>query len=315
MSITTRNHTANDLPQLTAFIARYLAAIPDAKLIYPAVYTYHPALEKGQNVFTAWDENEILVGLAPAFPVPATDAEAASEPHHIWTIVVADPARSDGDVIRETLLERVLNRARVLAERFPTPRRVRLASDLIVSQKADIDFLLGQGFSHYASMYVMIRDLTAPLLDLPLPPGVTIRHWKMETEVEQDQYLAAFNRCFPSNSKDKATLQFFMRSPLWGVGTAVSAFDADNALIASVLSYWDPDEKIGITDDVFVLPEWRGRGLARYLVNAGLVYQRDHGLERARLEVHANNPPAVAVYQATGYTSVNEEWLLGLYIR
>jgi len=315
LSIIIRNHTTNDLPHLAAFITRYLAAIPDAKLIYPAVYTYHPALEGGKNVFTAWDENEILVGFAPAFPVPATDAEAANEPHHIWTIVVADPARGDGDAIRGALLARVLERARVLTERFPAPRRVRLASDLIVSQKADIDFLLGQGFTHYASMYVMTRDLNAPLLDVSLPPGITVRHWKMETEAEQDQYLAAFNRCFPSNSKDRATLQFFMRSPLWGVGTAITAFDTDNALIASVLSYWDPDEKIGITDDVFVLPEWRGRGLARYLVNAGLAYQHTHGLEYARLEVHANNPPAIAVYKATGYTIVNEEWLLGLYIR
>lgn len=315
MTITIRNHTVNDLPQLTELITRYLDATPDAKRLYPAVYTYHPALEKGKNVFTAWDENEILVGFAPAFPVPATDAEAASEPHHIWTIAVADPARGDGDAIRAALLACVLERARVLAERFPAPRRVRLASDLIVSQKADIDFLLGQGFSHYASVYVMTRDLTAPLLAIPLPQGIGIRRWRMETESEQDQYLAAFNRCFPSNSKDRATLQFFMRSPLWGVGTAISAFDANGNLVASVLSYWDPDERIGITDDVFVLPEWRGRGLARYLVNAGLAYQRDHGLECARLEVHASNPPAVAVYKATGYTILNEEWLLGLFIR
>lgn len=314
MPITIRNHTAEDLSHLGAFIRRYLAVIPDAKLIAPEVYTYHPAAEEGANVFSAW-EGDNLVGFAPAFPVPATDAEAASEPHHIWTIVVADPARSDGNVIQETLLKCVLNRARVLAERFPTPRRVRLAADLIVSQKADIDFLLANGFVHYESMYVMERDLTAPLLDLSLPQGLTVQQWKMATEAEQDAYLAAFNRCFPGNPKDRAALQFFMQSPLWQVGTAIAAFDAGGALIASVLAYWDPEDRTGVTDDVFVLPEWRGCGIARYLVNAGLAYQQVHGLERARLEVRANNPPAVSVYQATGHRIVNEEWLLGLYIR
>jgi GNAT superfamily N-acetyltransferase len=314
MSITIRNHTANDLPQLSAFINRYLAVIPDAKLVVPEVYTYHPAAEKGQNVFSAWDEND-FVGFAPAFPAPATEAEAASEPHHIWSIVVADPTRADGDAIREALLARVLDRACVLAERFPAPRRVRLACDLIVSQKADIDFLLGNGFAHYESMYVMDRDLTAPLLDLSLPQDIAVRQWKMETETEQDAYLAAFNRCFPGNPKDRAALQFFMQSPMWQVGTAISAFDGDGALVASVLSYWDPDDRIGVTDDVFVLLEWRGRGIAKYLVNAGLAYQRAHGLERACLEVRASNPPAVSVYKATGHTIVNEEWLLGLYIR
>ncbi len=53
MPITIRNHTTNDLPDLAAFITRYLAAIPDAKLIAPEVYTHHPSAEEGQNVFTA----------------------------------------------------------------------------------------------------------------------------------------------------------------------------------------------------------------------------------------------------------------------
>lgn len=315
MAITIRNHTASDLPQLAAFISRYLAVMPDAKLISPEYYTYYPAMEEGQNVFSAWDETDTLLGFAPVVPVPAIDAETPSEPHHIWTIVVADPAYAGADAIREALLARVLDRARVLAERFPHPRRVRLACDYIVSQKPDIGFLLGKGFARYESMYVMDRDLTAPLFDLSLPQGVAVRQWKMETEAEQDQYLAAFNRCFPSNPKDRPALQFFMQSPMWRVGMAISAFDGDGALVASVLSYWDPDDKIGITDDVFVLPEWRGRGLARYLVNAGLAYQREHGLEHARLEVLASNPPALHVYQATGHMIVNEEWLLGKYIR
>ena len=315
MTITIRNHTANDLPQLAAFITRYLAVIPDAKLISPEYYTYHPTLEGGQNVFSAWDEADNFVGFAPVVPAPATDAEAASEPHHIWTIVVADPTHADGDAIRETLLARVQERTQTLLERFPVTRRVRLASDLIVNQKAAIDFLLNNGFAHYESMFVMVRDLTAPLLNIPLPPGVAIRRWKMETEVEQDQYLAAFNRCFPGNPKDRAGLQFFMQSPMWRVGTAISAFDADGALVASVLSYWDPDDRIGITDDVFVLPEWRGCGLAKYLVNAGLAYQCEHDLEYARLEVLASNPHALHVYKATGHVIVNEEWLLGRYIR
>ncbi len=315
MPITIRHHTASDLPHLAAFITRYRTVIPDAKLISPEFYTYSPALEGGQNVFSAWDEAGALVGFAPVVPAPATDDEAATEPHHIWTIVVADPARTDGDAIRAALLARALERAQALLARFPPPRRVRLASDLMISQKADIDFLLANGFAHFESMYVMARDLTAPLLDLPLPSGVTVRRWKMESEAEQDAYLVAFNRCFPGNPKDRAALQFFMQSPMWQVGTALSAFDAEGTLVASVLSYWNPDDKIGVTDDVFVLPEWRGRGLARYLVNAGLAYLREHGLERAALEVRASNPPALRVYEATGHVRVNEEWLLGRYMK
>ena len=185
----------------------------------------------------------------------------------------------------------------------------------MVSQKPDIDFLLNNGFELYEKQYVMRRDLTDPLLELALPENVTVRRWRMETQAEQDAYIAAFNRCFPTHPKSREDMQFFMQSPGWSVGTAIAAFDTDDNLIASVLSYWNPETRHGITDDVFVLPEWRGRGLAKYLVNAGLAYQREHGLPQAILEVLASNPPALSVYRATGHTIINEEVLLGRYIR
>lgn len=79
-------------------------------------------------------------------------------------------------------------------------------------------------------------------------------------------------------------------------------------------SYWDPDNRIGISDDVFVVPEWRGRGLAKFLVNAALDYLRRQGITQARLEVLIENAPAMRIYQATGHEIVNEETILGLDI-
>ena len=186
---------------------------------------------------------------------------------------------------------------------------------MMISQRPDIDFLLNNGFALYQRQYVMQRDLTAPLLELPSPENVTIRRWRMETQADQAAYIAAFNRCFPAHPKSREDLQYFMQSPGWSVGTAIAAFDAYDNLVASVLSYWDPATRNGVTDDVFVLPEWRGRGLAKYLVNAGLAYQREHGIVQATLEVLAGNPPALRVYRANGYIIVNEEVLLGRYIR
>lgn len=313
---TTHNYTANDLPLLAEFFSRYQAAFPDAKLAPPELYTYHPAAENGANVFCVMDDAGTLRGFTSVFPAPCDADMPFTEPHHLWTIILADPGL-DADTaaqIRAALLEQVHARAQTLAANFPAGHAVRLASDLMASQQPEIDFLLGQGFELYERVHVMRRDLTEPLLDLPQPAGVTIRRWKMTTEAEQDDYLAAYNRCLPANAKDRAALQFFMQSPMWAEGTAIAAFEAEGKLVASVLATPHESRQFGMTDDVFVLPEWRGRGLAKYLVNAGLAYLRELGLAQAILEVRAANAPAVHVYQTTGHHIINEEVLLGKWL-
>jgi len=314
--MTTRNYTVNDLPLLAEFFSRYQAAIPDAKLAPPELYTYHPGADNGANVFCAMDDSGTMCGFAPVFPAPCDDATPLTEPHHLWTVILADPGlEADAATqIRAALLERVVARARTLADGFPPGHAVRLASDLMASQRPEIDFLLGQGFELYETVHIMRCDLTEPLLDSPQPTGVTIRRWRMETESEQDAYLAAYNRCLPANAKDRAALQFFMQSSGWAKGTAIAAFDAAGNLVASILASPHEEGGFGMTDDVFVLPEWRGRGLAKYLVNAGLAYLREIGLSQAILEVLANNAPAVHVYQATGHKIINQEVLLGKWL-
>ncbi len=81
-----------------------------------------------------------------------------------------------------------------------------------------------------------------------------------------------------------------------------------------MLAYPNEANTWGVTDDVFVLPEWRGRGLAKYLVNEGLRYLQEIGLEQSVLEVLVSNAPALHVYQVTGHTIINEEVFLGLYL-
>lgn len=309
-----KNYTAAELEKLRDFRERYLAMFPDAKLNAAEFYTYHPAMEEGKNVFCVL-AGETLLGFAPLFAAPLDEDDDSDNPHNIWTIVIADPNCDDADAVREALLTATLARAEELQQGFPAGHKVRLGMDMMVSQKPDIDFALHNGFACFEKLYIMQRDLTAPLQDFPVPEGVTLRQWKMETEAEQEAYIAAFNRCFPAHPKSREDLQYFLQSPGWSVGTTISAFDAGENLIASVLSYWDPETRHGITDDVFVLPEWRGRGLAKAVVSVGLTYQCEHGVAQAALEVLANNPPALNVYQANGYTIVNEEVLVGRYIR
>ena len=312
---TIQNHNPGQLDKLSVFIESYLKTYPDAKLQSVGLYTYHPGVENGQNVFLALDPQGQVCGFAPLFAAPVTEECAPGDPHHIWMILLADPEAGDGQVIRELLLEKVMERARSIAAGFPSFCCTRLASDMMASQRADIAFLEQRGFEHYDGMYVMQRATADPVPDLTLPAELSLRFWKIASEAERQQYLRAFNKAFPENPKSLETLKFLLDSPMWQArGTAVAAFDLQGELVASILVYPGENKSYGITDDVFVLPAWRGRGIAKALIARGLEFLHDHGIAQVILEVKQHNLPAVSVYQAMGYQIVNQEVFLGCFL-
>jgi GNAT superfamily N-acetyltransferase len=311
---TIQNHAPDQLDNLAAFIERYLNAYPDAKLSPAGLYTFHPGVENGQNVFLALDMEGQVRGFAPLFPAPVGADSQPGDPHHIWTILLADPGCVGGLTMCELLLEKVMARASLIAASFPAFRPTRLASDLMASQQAEITFLERHGFTHYDGMYVMQRQTSDPAPDLPFPTELTMRLWKIETEAEQQKYLRAFNQAFPGNPKSLDSLKFLLDSPMWQSGTAVAAFDPQDELVASILVYPDESRSHGITDDVFVLPAWRGRGIAKALIARGLLYLREQKIAQVILEVMQRNQPAVSVYQTSGYRIVNQEVFLGRFL-
>jgi ribosomal protein S18 acetylase RimI-like enzyme len=308
-----RNYQASEIENLARFFERYRGAFPDAKLAPPEYYTYHPTLAGGQNVFCALDHQEHIVGFAPVFPAPATEESEPEEPHHVWTIVLADPGAPDAGQARTLLLERVIQRAKAIKASF-TPRRVKLAADMAASQRPDIEHLLENGFERYEGMHVMSRKTQDPIPNVSIPQEITVRRSKMATEEEQKVYIRAYNSCFFELPKTLEALRFSLNSPAWAAGTAVAAFDPQGQLAGSVLAYPGEEAGWGVVDDVFVLPEWRRRGIAKRLVGEGIRYLREQGLEEVRLDVVQTNEPAISLYRSMGYVTINEEVMLGLYM-
>ncbi len=304
-NITIQPFTDSHIPAVVDLQSAYAKVYPEAQVIPGEVYL-SPAFEC--NVFCAVDESGKLLGYAPLYPVLMRDA--SSLPHTLWTEIKAHPACDAPTEIKDQLWKRILIRAREVTDEF-RGHPVHLTFQYFPSETASIAYVTSKGCRHTESVFTMRRDLSQ---EIPFPQAVediTIRPWRMESEAEQRMYVQARNECFPEAPVELAEWQYFMQSPQWSVGITFAAFDR-NELVGNVAVFWDEAEnqqtgqRIGFTEYIFVRPRWRGRNIARSLVNAGLVHLKEHGLTEAHLEVRAGNEGALRVYVDLGFEILRE---------
>ena len=305
-----QNYNRRDLPKLVEFHKNYLKKYPDAKLNDPEFYTYHPAFEDGENLFCVLNSARQMVGFAPLFPVVTIDDNSVIGPHDIWTVILAKPDLETADDIRGLLLRGVIEKVKKLKAVYGLSK-VRLAADMMVSQEADIEYLVLKGFKPFEQVYVMGRQTIQLIPVISVPMEITLRPLKIVSEEEQMTYREVFNTCFPENPKTEEALRFFLESPLWQTGAVIGAYSPSDELVGSILVYLDEQRGCGVTDDVMVLPDWRGKNIAKRLIGEGLRYFQAKGIYEVRLEVKASNVPAVSVYRSMGYRIINRESLLG----
>jgi ribosomal protein S18 acetylase RimI-like enzyme len=306
-----RNFQPDDAPQIVALQARYTQIHPGVPIIPGAVYM-SPAFDQGRNIFCACAPDGQLLAYAPLFANLAAP-EANDVPHTLWLEIKVDPGIESPNAIKDALLDRILLRTREILRGAPE-HIARLVFQYLPQEQESIAYVQSRGWVHVESVFQMGRDLAEPIPAVPVPQGVCIAHWRLETDAEQRQYVEARNQVFPEAPTALADWQYFMASPLWAVGTTVTAFDGEK-VVGSVAVFWDEVEnrkigqRTGFTEHIFVLPEWRKRGIARYLVREGLVYLKEHGMQAARLEVRARNDSALGLYRSLGYR-VEQESLL-----
>jgi ribosomal protein S18 acetylase RimI-like enzyme len=309
-----RTFSASDIKPVVTLQQSYTQLYPEAPVIPGEVYL-SPGFHGGQDVICAFSSSGELSGYAPVYAKLASGGP--EQPHILWTEIKTDPDLSSASALKECLFQYVLNRARELIQEDPG-HKTQLTFQYYPSEIPSIQFVLSKGCTYTESIFRMCRERTEGSLPsipgTPLPAGVAIRSWRMETEAEQQAYVQAHNEALPEAAFSLADWQYFLGSPQWSIGTTLTAFGGER-IVGSVALYWDEAEnqargqKLGYTENVFVQSAWRGHGIARHLLVQGLVYLYEHGLETACLEVRAQNQAALNIYQQLGYRVVQESRL------
>ncbi|MEI5909244.1 GNAT family N-acetyltransferase [Bacillus spongiae] len=198
--------------------------------------------------------------------------------------------------IREELMNCLITRANEIKNQFPE-RNIRVCHNISTDKISDIDYYLSKGFMSKRSQFVMKRDLTEEIKNVPHSDKIRIINWKMKTKEEEKQYLRAEAKGdLEGISWSLNRLRWTKGGPEWDTFTAFAGED----VVGSVMT-WGISENRSATESIFVLPEWRQKGIAKAVITEALKFLKEKGKSEATLCVLSDNYKAIALYQSLGY--------------
>ncbi|TLV02146.1 GNAT family N-acetyltransferase [Dyadobacter luticola] len=71
-------------------------------------------------------------------------------------------------------------------------------------------------------------------------------------------------------------------------------------------------ERYAFLGFMYVVPEMRGKGVNRLIIDALVQWAKNRGLEEIRLHVYSDNAPAIAAYEKVGFKKILTEMRLDL---
>ncbi|OLT21764.1 mycothiol synthase [Pseudonocardia sp. CNS-139] len=161
------------------------------------------------------------------------------------------------------------------------------------------------GFAPVRELRRMRRDLTDPVPEPVLAPGVRIRSFVVGAD--EAEFLRVNNAAFDWHPEQGGWTVADVRQregePWFDPDGFLLAVDADDRLLGF---HWTKvHAETPPMGEVYVLgvdPAAQGTRLGKALTLAGLRHLRNRGLDRVMLYVEADNSPAVRLYQGLGFT-------------
>ena len=265
---------------------------------------------KKENIFIALDRNGDVLGSLFIYPFFDYDIEP-EHPHNLYLHLHVGQGKELSDENKDLLLDKAIQRA-VEIKREEKQTKTRIYTCFLKHQQEGIEYFLERGFVHDEGMHIIESYKMAEIPYVEAPKGFSFQSWKMETEVEQQQFIETHKSVFPRHPYDVVSLQELRSKSGWNNFTAFIAGE----VVGNIMVYVKPDNKsIGVVEDLFVLKKWRGRGVGKYLLYTGLTYFQRLSIHRVQLELWSANKSANKLYSEFGFSSIDEiEIAVGRYV-
>ncbi|AIQ45079.1 hypothetical protein R70723_03535 [Paenibacillus sp. FSL R7-0273] len=259
-------------------------------------YLYHGDFEQ-KNMFLAAKDNEAL---AIAHLTYHDTFHAAGHDDDPWFIryLTGEISFAGGDedeAVKDALMNTLLARSREIKAQHPE-KRIVLNQYVDPDNLAEQSYFLKRGFTVYETIVVLKYDLTRPVPVYPLPEDVQIRLFLLNNDEAREKYHSAEQASFDG-------VAWSLNHLAWMQGTPelvnFCAFSGEQFL--GNTSTWKITDGHSVTENVFVIPQWRSRGIARNLLCTALAYLQEQGKAVATLGTYGTNKKAIRLYTQLGY--------------
>ena len=163
------------------------------------------------------------------------------------------------------------------------------------------------GFTKVRTYLDMLWNMDE-LAELELPEGYSVLSFQtgdtpLLTQVQNDAFTGSWGFCpnteeqiehrtqMPNTSKDGILFLMEGNSPAGYCWTVM--VPAENGVR-------------GVIGMIGVVPDYRGKGVSRHILQAGMKHLRSIGLAEIGLDVDGNNASAVGLYESTGFKTMGE---------
>jgi len=263
----------------------------------------------GENIDTnslaALTTDSMVIALALVFILPADD-------EHVAMIDGSVHVDYRGRGLGSFILDWMEKRVRQSFEGIEDGKSQLIRMSCAEHQADRIALFEQHHFIPVRYAYKMQRELQQPVPDKELIPELRFEPWSEEQNIPM---MHSFNEAFQGHwGLPTITKEIWQQ-----LFTGVLQFRSDltylvmngDKIVAFCLNWVDEGKneqtgvKEGWVEALGVLPAWRGRGIASALLSKSLYAFSDIGLERAALDVDAQNPTgALRLYEKVGFEAV-----------
>ena len=290
-----RNFTWADVPAWTALINELSGATGSEEELdsdFKYLFLSQPNLNAETNCFLAEVGDDVAAGMARISHEPAISRVVAEV-----AVLPAHRRRGVGRQLLDTAIARVGElKASVLHIQVP-----------VLSRGGR--FLLEDSGFNAARRYWRLAATVDGVGATPLPSGYSIRHFELDRDEQAltDLQNAAFTGSwgFAPNTAEEIAARVRLRP-----------WESDGILLLQygqqVCGYnWtqrpkQSDVSTGYIGMTGVHPDYRGKGLGRAIVSAGMAYLESKGAKTVKLEVDHSNKPARELYLSLGFDLLEE---------
>jgi GNAT superfamily N-acetyltransferase len=246
-----------------------------------------------ENIFTAVDDNNQVLGVGCLSFHLTWHVVDEDIMHKLKLDMAIDYENKHAKQAKSLLMDKLIEKLDEYKEKYSN-NKMCICNYCESDKVDDIQFFMSKGFTMSGVTPVLKFDLSKDIKHYDIPDYISIKPYPINEDTV-DNYInaTALGYGMPDS---KAEMLFQAGGESFKLFTAM-----DKGKVVSAITLWEIGDGRCATENIFTVPEYRRKNIAREIIATGLEYQKNAGHKIATLSMDGTNLRAMKLYLSMGY--------------